>query len=157
MVSKLFHEHDVAELYDFFIEAAYIEQILPAVFRKQKLSYWPDHKIAWDAYGWDSGAKPQIRASAKQIDHYDKALELSSMINLDDRKLIWAVAHSSIINDKNKGIGYRERGPNWHRVAKIMAIDHRTVRRKLIDAVIKLYYQLQITLEHKKKSPVRAL
>ena len=49
----------------------------------------------------------------------------------EERRLIWSV---------NMTGAYRDRGPNWAKVANQMHLDPRTVKRRYLDALYKLWY-----------------
>tara|TARA_B100000287_G_scaffold435643_1_gene505242 strand:+ start:354 stop:770 length:417 start_codon:yes stop_codon:yes gene_type:complete len=131
---KLFKEEDCNTLFEKFLQAAETERGLPEPIRAQKLTSWPDYRKTWQAYGWDKAKQPKIRPTPRQIDEYDRVLELSFIMPQEDRDLIWAVAHSA---------AYRERGPNWAMIARIRNVDYRTVKRQFIDAILSLYYKLK--------------
>ena len=127
---------DVSELSDIFFEAAETERKLPAAIRKQKMSSWPDYVHSWSAYGYGDFKPGLPKATPTQIDSYEMALVLGiEMMDEDDRKIVWAVAHSA---------AFRERGPQWYKLAKMRGYsDGRVIKRKYQDALIRCWYKIQ--------------
>ena len=125
---------NISELHDFFIEAATTERKLPYPIRKQKMSNWPDHLQEWSAYGYSTTRTPVIKATPDEISRWEKAITYTiELSNQEDRKLIWAVAHSA---------AFRDRGPRWSKIAKILGLnDPRIVKRRYQDALVKLHYK----------------
>jgi len=126
---------DVVELNDLFLEAAETERKLPPAVRKQKMCAWPDYVTSWSAYGYNAFEAPKILATPDQISRYDKALRIASeMLDDDDRRLVWAVAHSA---------AFRQRGPSWSKIARLLSLnDPRIVKKRYKDALIRLYYKI---------------
>jgi len=126
---------NMSELDELFMEAAETERKLPAAIRKQKMSSWPQYVQEWSGYGWHAFEAPIIKATPEQITRYEKALELGiTMMDTDDRRIVWAVAHSA---------AFRERGPAWSKLARILGLnDPRIVKRRYKDALVRLYYRL---------------
>ena len=126
---------NMSELDDLFMEAAETERKLPAAIRKQKMSSWPEYVQEWSGYGWHAFEVPIIKATPEQITRYETALELGiTMMDTDDRRIVWAVAHSA---------AFRERGPAWTKIARILGLnDPRIVKRRYKDALVRLYYRL---------------
>jgi hypothetical protein len=53
----------------------------------------------------------------------------------DDRRMVWAVAHSA---------AFRERGPKWQHLARLRGLkDGRQIKRRYQDALIRLHYKLK--------------
>lgn len=127
----------VSQLDILFREAAETERRLPAAIRKQKMSAWPEFAQGWSAYGYTTTVFPaaRMRATPQQISRYDLALELSvTKMNEDDRRIVWAVAHSA---------AYRDRGPQWKKIAHITGHrDPRIIKRRYQDALLALYYRI---------------
>jgi hypothetical protein len=126
---------DVVELNDLFLEAAETERKLPPAVRKQKMCAWPDYVTSWSAYGYNAFEAPKLKATPDQISRYDKALMIASeMLDDDDRRLVWAVAHSA---------AFRQRGPSWSKIARLLSLnDPRIVKKRYKDALIRLYYKI---------------
>ncbi len=126
---------NMSELDELFMEAAETERKLPAAIRKQKMSSWPEYVQEWSGYGWHAFEVPIIKATPEQITRYETALELGiTMMDTDDRRIVWAVAHSA---------AFRERGPAWTKIARILGLnDPRIVKRRYKDALVRLYYRL---------------
>ena len=127
---------DVNELNDLFFEAAETERKLPAAIRKQKMSAWPDYPQSWKAYGYNEFQPGLPRATPQQVDDFDRALALGiKHMNAEDRKLVWAVAHSA---------AFRERGAKWHQLARIRGLrDGRQIKRRYMDALIRCWYNMK--------------
>ena len=76
----------------------------------------------------------KLSATAAEITRYDKIADYLALMDMSDRKLVWAVAHSA---------AYRDRGIQWTKIARILRLnDHRIVRRRYREALIKLYYKI---------------
>jgi len=122
-------------LNDLFMAAAETERKLPPAIRKQKMSSWPEYVQEWSAYGWHSPKQTLPKATPKEISEYDQALLLGiTHLDSDDRRLIWMVAQSA---------AFRERGPKWQRLARIMGlVDGRQVRRRYEYALNRMVYRV---------------
>ncbi len=108
---------------------------MPPAIRKAKLSFWVDYPTDWQNYGWSqqNGGHVRLVPSARQISLYDEALNMVFKMEQEDRKLVWAVAHSA---------AYRDRGVQWTKIARMLSLnDPRIVRRRYKDALVKLYYK----------------
>lgn len=127
---------DVAQLNDLFFEAAETERKLPAAIRKQKMCSWPDYPQSWKAYGYSEFEPGLPRATPKQVDDFDRALSLGiKHMDADDRKLVWAVAHSA---------AFRERGAKWDKIARMQGLrDGRQIKRRYMDALIRTWYNMK--------------
>ena len=127
---------DVNQLNDLFFEAAETERKLPAAIRKQKMSGWPDYPQSWKAYGYNEFQVRLPKATPQQVDNFDRALVLGiKHMDADDRKLVWAVAHSA---------AFRERGAKWHQIARMRGLqDGRQIKRQYMDALIRCYYDMK--------------
>lgn len=127
-------QRKIDHLNDLFFEAAETERKLPAAIKRQKMASWPEYVRTWDSYGWHD-AEPNIgKASAKQVSRFEYALDLAiNKCNAEDRKIIWAVAHSA---------AFRYRGPTWVKLSKIYHCDRRTIKQRYMDALVRLYYRL---------------
>jgi len=127
---------DVSQLDDLFLEAAETERKLPAAIRKQKMSAWPDYPSSWKAYGYNEFQVRLPKATPQQVDNFDRALALGiKHMDADDRKLVWAVAHSA---------AFRERGAKWHQIARMQGLrDGRQIKRRYMDALIRCYYNMK--------------
>ena len=127
---------DIKQLSDLFFEAAETERRLPAALRKQKMSSWPEYVQEWSGYGYNAFQAPLLKATPQQISDYEQALEISlTMMDDDDRRLVWGVSHSA---------AFKERGPRWTKLARILGLnDPRIVKRRYKDAMVRLYYKAQ--------------
>ena len=125
----------MAALDALFLEAAETERKLPPAIRKQKMSSWVEYVKTWESYGWHDFTPSLPKATPEQVTRFDLAMDLLNDTNMDadDKRLIWAVAHRAAFN---------ERGPRWSALGRKMRVDHRTVRRKYTDALVRLYYKL---------------
>jgi hypothetical protein len=93
-----------------------------------------DYVNEWGSYGWDGKSQMRLSATAAEITRYDQIADYLALMDVPDRKLVWAVAHSA---------AYRDRGIQWTKIARILRLnDHRIVRRRYQDALIKLYYKI---------------
>lgn len=124
----------IDELHDMLIEAAETERRLPPAVRKQKMASWPDYPLDWHGYGWTQQGEVILRPTSEQISDMDWIVERVIKLDQDDRRIIWAAAHSA---------AFRQRGPQWTRIKKILGLsDPRIVKRRYQDALVKLWYQL---------------
>ena len=125
----------MTELDELFLEAAETERKLPAAFRKQRMSGWPDYPKDGMAYGYNAMEVPRLKPTGEQIDRWEMALDLALRYMDDEaRRLVWAVCQSA---------AFRQRGPRWSRIAQILGLnDPRIVKRRYKDALVRLYYRL---------------
>jgi hypothetical protein len=125
---------DIDDLHVSLIEAAETERRLPPARRKQKMACWPDYPLDWHGYGWTQAGEVMLRPTADQIDSLDYLVSLVVAMDEEDRRIIWAAAHSA---------AFRHRGPQWTKITKILGLnDPRMVKRQYKDALIKLWYRL---------------
>ena len=126
---------DIAQLNELFFEAAETERKLPSAFRKQKMASWPDYVTEWSGYGYSSTETTRLKASPEQITRLDQAIDLAlTKMDDEDRRLVWAVAHSAAFTD---------RGAKWSKIARLLSLnDPRIVKRRYKDALVRLYYKL---------------
>ena len=124
----------IDELHELLIQAAETERRLPPAVRKAKMASWPDYPLDWHGYGWTQQGEVILRPTSEQISDMDWIVERVLKLEEDDRRLLWAAAHSA---------AFRQRGPQWTRIKKILGLnDPRIVKRRYQDALIKLWYQL---------------
>ena len=124
----------IDELHQMFIDMAQTERRLPIAIRKQKLASWPDYPLDWHGYGWTQQGEVRLRPTGEQIDEMDRAHSMIMQLELDDRRLVLAVAHSAV---------GRQRGPRWSRLAHMLGLnDPRIVKRNYRDVLNRLYYKL---------------
>ena len=84
--------------------------------------------------GWTQQGEVILRPTSEQISDMDWIVERVIKLDQDDRRIIWAAAHSA---------AFRQRGPQWTRIKKILGLsDPRIVKRRYQDALVKLWYQL---------------
>ena len=113
-------EVSTIEFHWLLLEAAETERRLPKAFRPAHITYWPDIQAEWLAYADKETTTRLARATAKQIDDYAFVSDVVLNAPLDaNRKLMWGVAHSA---------AFRERGPNWTNLSKILNCARRTVK-----------------------------
>ena len=126
---------DIAQLNELFFEAAETERKLPSAFRKQKMVNWPDYVTEWSAYGYNAMGVTRLKATPNQITRLDRAIDLAlTKMDDEDRRLVWAVAHSA---------AFRDRGAKWSKIARLLSLhDPRIVKRRYKDALVRLYYKL---------------
>ena len=104
---------DIAQLNELFFEAAETERKLPTAFRKQKMASWPDYVTEWSGYGYSTTETTRLKASPEQITRLDQAIDLAlTKMETEDRRLVWAVAHSA---------AFRDRGAKWSKIARLLA------------------------------------
>lgn len=125
---------DVSQLHSLFLEAAETDRKLPAAVRRAKLSSWPDYPLDWHGYGWTQVGETILKPTSEQISQFDKALELTPLMPEEDRKLVWAIAHSA---------AFRQRGAQWVKIARMLGLhDPRRVKAAYKDALLRLYYRM---------------
>ena len=129
---------DVSGLAQMFFEAADTERRMPPGHQRLSIkSCWPEYPPDQNlAYGYHDAEVRLTRASPGAINRYDLALEAGILLEIEDRKIVWAAAHSSV---------RRQRGPAWKRIAKMLHMHPQTARRKFQRAILELWYKL-ITL-----------
>ena len=122
----------MTDLHELFLESAQTLRLLPAVIRKQRASYWPEYvRNYFESYGYQK-ERITIVPSANQIQRMEFALELAlDLKEQKDRAVVGAVAHSAV---------FRERGPNWRRVARSLHCSPRTAKKRYEQALARLYY-----------------
>ena len=129
------HVGDVAGMPGLFFEAAETERKLPGVVRKRYRVAWPDYvPDPGLAYGYNDVDVRLGPADAAEIFRYDCALELARVLDADDARLVWAVAHSAV---------RRRRGPAWSRVARIVGSHPKTVKRDFERAMLQCWYAIK--------------
>jgi hypothetical protein len=104
-----------------FFEAAETERRLPPAYRKNFSVAWPDYPDEKVAYGYTDVVERLLPATTKDIEHYNIAMKLIFLMREDDRKLVWAVAHSA---------AFRLRGPRWRVLSRVMGIAPATAKRR---------------------------
>jgi hypothetical protein len=126
---------NVTQLHDMFVEACETERKMPPAMVRQKMSAWPDYVQSWDAYGYTSFEAPILKATPSQIDAYDRAIRIAcEQLQDDERRLVWAVAHSA---------AYRRRGAQWSKLARILGLhDPRVVKARYKDVLVQLSYRM---------------
>ena len=125
----------LANIHNYLVMAAETERRLPAAINYNLKTYWPE--ITGEKH---VDFKPEItamtlcRATNRQIDDYAKAMEMviTGLDNKEDRRLVWAVAHSA---------AFRERGPRWSKIAKLAHTHRETVKRRYEKALLDIFYQ----------------
>jgi hypothetical protein len=113
-----------------FFEAAETERRLPPAYRKKIGVAWPDYPDEKVAYGYTDAVARLSPATTKDIEHYEIAIKLTFLMPEDDRKLVWAVAHSA---------AFRLRGPRWRVLSRVMGIAPATAKRRFEKAVLSLW------------------
>lgn len=117
------------------MEAAETEHKLPPAVRKAKLSSWVDYDPGWSAYGYTVLKPTKLQATGEEIDRLDHALELGLLMSTEERRTVWAVAHSA---------AFRERGPAWSKIARLLhKKDPRIIKRRYLEIIVHLYYRLK--------------
>lgn len=129
---------DVAGLTGLFFEAAETERRLPSVRRLSVKSCWPDY--APDphlSFGYNNTETRLAKATPKQISRYDMALDVCVMLEVSDRKLVWASVHSAV---------RRQRGVAWKKIARSLDIHPETAKRRFNRAMLELWYKCKNVL-----------
>lgn len=128
----MLRDMDMPGLADLFMEAAETNRAMPPATRKRKLTSWPEYSHDWLSYA-DDETHVTIRPSTEQVTRWEQAIYISRELPELDRRLIWLVSISA---------AYRERGPNWRRLGRLLHMDGRTVKRRYKDALLALYYRI---------------
>jgi len=137
VLSELVSRHcgGVAGLAGLFFEAADTERRLPRAFDLRVKACWPETADdAGLAYGYSGAVVNVAPASASAVRNYDWALRLTVRLSVDDRKLVWACAHSAV---------RRQRGPAWSKIGRMLGVHPETVKRRFERAILELYYGLK--------------
>jgi hypothetical protein len=125
---------DIGVLTSMFFEAAETERRLPPAYRKKVGVAWPDYPDEKaSAYGYTDVVPRLSPATTKDIEHYNIAMKLTFCMPEDDRKLVWAVAHSA---------AFRVRGPRWRVLSRVMGIAPSTAKRRFEKAILNLWVYL---------------
>ena len=128
------HVKDVAGLASFFFEAADTERRLPSARRQSVNCCWPDYADDPSvAFGYNDTVTRLAKASPGAITRYDQALELCLLLDVDERRVIWASAHSAV---------RRQRGPTWRAIGKLLGMQAATVKRRFESAILSLWYKM---------------
>ena len=125
---------DVGALTGLFFEAAEIERRLPSALRLGLQASWPDAPDDWQAFGWHEVEFTPRPATPAEVDRYDLALRLTPMLPPDERRVVWAVAHSAV---------RRSRGPAWSKIARVIGVHPDTVKRRFEWSILTLFFKLQ--------------
>ena len=124
---------DVAGLSGLFFEACETERTLPSARRMSVKSCWPDYPDDPSlSFGYNDVETKLARASPRQISRYDMALDVAMLLDVSDRKLVWASAHSAV---------RRQRGPHWRKIGKMMGMHQDTVKRRFARSMLELWYK----------------
>ena len=78
-----------------------------------------------------------LRLDAARRDNPEAYMQLTILMPEDDRKLVWAVAHSA---------AFKARGAPWTRLARLLHLgtDGRVVKRRYMDALVRLHYKARV-------------
>ena len=128
------HVGSVDGLIGFFFEAAETERKLPAAYRSRVRAAWPD--VLPDpmlAYGWHDVEVGLPPATNGEVTRYDWAIAITGMMAEDDMRLVWAAAHSQV---------FRDRGPRWSKLGKLMHLNRETVKRRFERGILTLWFRL---------------
>ena len=124
----------VVDLHDLLVEAAQTDLWLASVMPKRRIaSYWPEVKQDWLAYPPERTAQPRLIASPKQLDNYELVAELLQLVEVKQRRLLWACAVSAV----------RRTTPAWSKLGRILGMDRRTVRRRYEDGLVQLWHAIK--------------
>lgn len=128
------HVGDVSGLPSLFFEAADTERRLSGLRTGSIKSCWPDYPEEVNlAFGYNQVEVKLARASPDAITRYDQTLELGMMLDDDDRKIVWAAAHSA---------ARRQRGPAWKKISTFLHMHPATVKRKFERAILELWHKM---------------
>ena len=121
---------DIPQLDALFLEAGKTEMLLPRQRVKGITTSWLEIREDWSAYGYGHKRPLRIRPTAKQINNYDKSLDLGLKLPLEDRKVIWSVSISA----------QKRHRPNWSKLGRLFKCDRRTVQHNYRGALMRAYY-----------------
>ena len=125
---------DVDGLAQLFFEAAETETRLPRAVDHRVKGCWPEYPDDPSlAFGYNDAVVSKARSDPKQITRYDLALEVSALLEPDDRLLVWIAAHSA---------ARRARGARWKAIAKQIGVHPSTAKRRFERAILGLWYSL---------------
>lgn len=127
-------ELDIAQLAELFFHAAETERRLPPAIRKRSRANWPDYPDEFTGYGYTDAVLRLGPASTQDVTDYELALKLTPLMAEDERRVVWAAAHSAV---------RRARGPHWRALAKIMGCSPVTVKRRFERALWGLWARLR--------------
>ena len=85
----------------------------------------------WLAYADEATKVGLDPATSEQVTRYDVLVRQILCIHVDDRMLLWRVAHAA---------AFRSRGPSWAKLGREMNINRRTVKRRYESALVGLWY-----------------
>ena len=121
---------DAASLTNLFFTAAETERRLPAIRRQTVKTCWPDYPDDPQAYGYTEEPLRLDPASARDVSDYEVALELSMLLDVEERRVLWAVVHSA---------AFRTRGAQWRSLSRQLGVAPPTVKRRFEYAVLHLW------------------
>ena len=125
---------DVDGLAQLFFEAAETEKRMPRAVDHRVKGCWPEYPDDPNlAFGYNDAIVSVGPADAKMVTRYDLALEVSSLLEPDDRLLVWIAAHSA---------ARRARGARWKAIAKQIGVHPTTAKRRFERAILGLWYRL---------------
>ena len=125
----------VDDLAALFFTAAETDRRLPSPLAALRdRGSWPETTPDRMAYGYNEAELRPGPATARQISDYDLACELLPLMDPDDAKLVWAAAATA---------AFRQRGPNWRKVARWTHCHPATAKRRFMDAMLRLHYRLE--------------
>ena len=125
---------DVDGLAQLFFEAAETEKRMPKAVDHRVKGCW--HEYPDDpnlAFGYNDAVVSVGPANAREVTRYDLALEASTLLEPDERTLVWVAAHSA---------AKRARGARWKAIARRMGVHPSTARRRFERAMLGLWYRL---------------
>ena len=128
------HVVDVAGMPALFFEAAETERKLPGALRSRYRVAWPEYVPDPNlAYGYGEFEVRPAPANASEVWRYDQILELAQVLDADDARLVWMVAHSAV---------RRQRGPAWSKVARVSGMHAATVKRRFEQSMLQMWFSL---------------
>ena len=93
-------------LHELLIEAAETERRLPAALPRYRGSWWPEALPEWLSYADETTEVKLGSATSEQVTRYDNLAKQMINVPVDDRRLLWAVAHAGAFRQP----GQRSRG-----------------------------------------------
>jgi hypothetical protein len=122
-----------------FMEAAATERKLPRGIGLDVQCAWPEMLPEPElAYGYNEEEEHIGSANKVEVRNYDWAIRITSAMEADDAKLVWACAHSA---------ARRNRGPAWARIGRIKGLHAQTVKRRFERAILALWFSLSFFAE----------
>lgn len=127
---------DAPGLVTLFFQAAALDRRLPRAVDLRAKGCWP--QFAEDphlAFGYHDAEVREGAATSKEVTRYDLAWEITTLLDEDDRKLVWAAAYSA---------ARRARGARWRAISKLLHCHPATAKRRFEGAIWTLWSKLLV-------------